>query len=395
MYERRPTGLRTSFVLTFVVTFLGFLDTHMLIPIMALYALGLGANLTMVGIIVGLYSVTHTLANVFVGRVIDRVGYRGPLRAGLLGDALNVFCYTLCRSPLHLALVRASHGISGGLTGPATMAFVAGQAPEAERGRAMGLYGMAMAMAALIGYGLSGVLASRLGYKSVFYFSSVMLLVGVLLTFAMPRAEVKPMRGASLIQRAKEIWGLLRRRGLLAAYCSIWALYFTFGAVTTLLPPYLSGLGMGASHVAILLVAFVIVFAALQLPGGVLSDRVGRRMPATSGLGLCVLSLVALPVFDTFAVLVLVMAAYGAAYGLLFPSVSALVADHSAPEERGMATGLFHALLTAGVAFGAPTMGWVAQHAGARFGLALSSIAAITALVAVQGDLRRRSAHLS
>ncbi|GAI36001.1 unnamed protein product, partial [marine sediment metagenome] len=40
------------------------------------------------------------------------------------------------------------------------------------------------------GYGLSGVLASRLGYTSVFYFGSALLLVGMLLTFALPRSKV-------------------------------------------------------------------------------------------------------------------------------------------------------------------------------------------------------------
>jgi len=305
-----------------------------------------------------------------------------------------VFCYILCRSPLQLMLVRAAHGISGGLTGPATMSFVAGQAAEAERGKAMGLYGMAMAVAALMGYGLSGVLASRWGYKSVFCFSSATLLVGVLLVFAMPKMEVRPGDRASLGQRAKEIWELLQRRGLLAAYCSIWALYFTFGAVTTLLPPYVKDLGLGTFHVAVLLVAFVIVFMALQLPGGLLADRVGRRMPVTSGLFLCGLSLMVLPVFDTFAVLLLIMAAYGAAYGLLFPSVSALVVDHSIPQERGKTTGIFHALLTVGVAAGALVMGWVAEQVGPGPGLALSSTAAVIALVVVQVTLRGRNSIL-
>jgi hypothetical protein len=39
-----------------VVTFLGFLDTHLLIPILALYATSLGADIEIIGIIIGLYS---------------------------------------------------------------------------------------------------------------------------------------------------------------------------------------------------------------------------------------------------------------------------------------------------------------------------------------------------
>ena len=75
-----------------------------------------------------------------------------------------------------------------------------------------------------------------------------------------------------------------------------------------------------------------------------------------------------------------VMALYGLAYGLIFPSISALVADHSYPDERGVATGTFHALLTAGVAIGAPVMGWVAEAVGVRTGLMLTAVVMALAL---------------
>ena len=78
--------------------------------------------------------------------------------------------------------------------------------------------------------------------------------------------------------------------------------------------------------------------------------------------------------------LAVAMALYGAAYGALFPSISALVVDNTAAEERGMATGIFHALLTAGVAIGAPIMGGIGQIAGVGPGLLLNSVVMILAL---------------
>ena len=65
--------------ITSVVTFLGFLDTHLLIPVMALYAAELGASLGIIGLIIGLYSITNTPANILFGRLIERVGYKVPL----------------------------------------------------------------------------------------------------------------------------------------------------------------------------------------------------------------------------------------------------------------------------------------------------------------------------
>jgi len=363
---------KTVFPLNFIVTFLGFLDTHLLIPIVALYAWDLGAGVGMVGLIVGLYSIANTPANIIFGRMVDRVGYKKPLIMGLLGDAIAMFGYAICRLPFHLAVVRLFHGISGGVLGPATMSVSAEHAAYGQKGRAMGFYGM--------------------GYGFVFYFGSVALLLGVLLAVVMPKAKAPATAiKTSLSQDLKKIGGLLRRRGLLTSYCSIFAQYFAFGGVVTLLPLYVKGQGMEAFHVGMLLATFAIVFTLLQFFGGAIADRVGRQIPITAGLGLCVVSLVVMPALGTFALLAVIMAVYGAAYALLFPSISALVADHTTPEERGRATGIFHALLTAGVAIGAPLMGWVAYFVGIELGLALCSCAVALALIVAWVDLGKQN----
>jgi MFS family permease len=75
----------------------------------------------------------------------------------------------------------------------------------------------------------------------------------------------------------------------------------------------------------------------------------------------------------SFALLSLVIALYGAACALLFPAISALVADRTSPNERGRATGIFQALFTTGSA------------------LVLCSAAAAAALVLAWADLGRES----
>jgi len=374
-----------------VVTFLGFLDTHLLLPVMALFAYELGASIGIIGLIIGLYSLTNTPANILFGRLIDRLGYKVPLTAGLIGDALSMFFYSLCRLPIHLALVRVFHGTSGGLVGPATMSITADYSNGTQKGRAMAFYGMSIATATLVGYGLGGVIASRLGYKALFLFGTIMLAIGAMLSLSLPGARKKGSVTAKTLlgegfDKAK---GLLRRKGLTVAYSSIFAQYFAFGGVVTLLPLYVKNLGMEAFHVGMLLATFAIMFIILQFPSGALSDKVGRLIPTATGLCLGVVSLVILPSLVTFPMLAVIMALYGTAYGVLFPSISALVADYTSPEERGMATGIFHAFLTAGVALGAPVIGWVGGVVGVELGLILSSGIMILALVIAVIALRR------
>lgn len=371
---------RQVLAITSIITFCGFLDSFLLLPIIALYAAELGASLGTIGFIVGLYSITNTPANILFGRLIDRVGYRIPLIAGLAGDAVAMFLYSVCRLPLHLALIRALHGTTGGVVGPATMSAFAGQSTAGGKGKVMAGYGISIAAATLFGYGLSGFIATRFNYQAVFLFGALLLGLGTILGLLLPKE-----RKDSVIKsktRFQPAWvkprELLSRRGLIVAYSAIFAQYFTFGSVVTLLPLHVKRLGMTASEVGMLLATFAIIFIIVQFPSGALSDRVGRRVTTAIGLSLGIISLLALPLLGSFPLLALAMAVYGAGYGMLFPSISALVAEHTTDRERGTATGIFHALLTAGVAIGAPVMGWVGGIVGV--GLALLLTPAVMAL---------------
>jgi MFS family permease len=131
------------------------------------------------------------------------------------------------------------------------------------------------------------------------------------------------------------------------------------------------------------------MFIIIQFPSGALSDKIGRLLPTTIGLSLGIVSLVILPSVTIFPLLAMAMALYGIAYGMLFPSISALITDHTTPKERGLATGIFHALLTAGVAIGAMVIGWTGEIMGIQPGLVLTPgilvLALAVALVTLKG----------
>ena len=365
-----------------IINFLSFLDVNLIIPIIALYAATLGAGPGTIGFLIGLYSVTNTPMNIIAGRFIDRVGYKLPLVAGLAGSAASMFGYSLTRLPIHLAIVRAVHGICGGLKSPAVMAAFTENASESQRGKVMSFYGMSLATANLVGFGLSGVIVSRLGYQALFLLGTAVLTAGAVMGLMLLKAERQknPEVRASFRQDYGKVRSLLKRRGLLVSFSAIFAQYFAFGGIVTLLPLYVKNLSMDVFHVGMLLTTFTVVFIVMQFPSGILSDRMGRLKLIYAGLSLGIVSLVILPLMTGFAALAITMALYGAAFGLLFPSVSAMIADQTLPEERGMASGIFHALLTAGVAIGAPVMGGIGSVMGIEMGLALSPTILVVAL---------------
>ena len=365
------------------ITFIGFLDTHLLIPVMSLYAQELGAGVGTIGLIVGVYSIVNTPANIFFGWLVDKYGYKLILLAGLLGDSASMFLYTLCRTPLYLILVRIFHGVMGGIVGPATMSAISYHGGEARQGRNMAVYGMSLAAATLVGYGLSGVLSSRFGYDIVFQVGGGLLVAGAFLIFLLPgRPETATAENKVSNPDRPKIGSLLKRRGLISPYLSVFAQYFTFGSLVTLLPLYVKDLGMDSLYVGTLLSVFAIIFIAVQIPVSRISDRFGRMTTSIIGLAGGTVALLLIPATNAFATMAVLMAIYGAAFGAIFPSISAMVAENTTESERGTATGIFHALLTAGVAVGALTAGWAGDSLGVKSGLLTSPVMMVIALVA-------------
>ena len=215
--------------------------------------------------------------------------------------------------------------------------------------------------------------------------------VGAIISILLPGGGVRDAdtfesKDGGYFQKAKE---LLKRKGLAISYGSVFAYYFAFGGVVTLLPLYVKSLGMEALHVGILLATFSVFFIVTQFPAGVIADKTGRFVPVITGLTLSIVALAVMSSVTALPLLAAVMALYGAAFGLLFPAISALIADNTRSEERGVASGIFHALLTAGVAIGAPVIGWAGGILGVGTGLVLSSGIILLALLFVLVISRR------
>src|SRR5256885_13430050 len=162
-------------------TMLGTMDSNALVPIIALYAKAVGADLLQIGVIVGLFSAVHAPANLFFGRIADRLGRKLPLQVGLGWDAVSLFLYSVATTPLLLALVRISHGIGSGFVGPSSMAIMADTSQRERKGRAMAGYGMCPPFAAAHGFGMAGPLVARDGLPVLFHVLSCAFVACLLL----------------------------------------------------------------------------------------------------------------------------------------------------------------------------------------------------------------------
>jgi MFS family permease len=358
---------RSETLKVLVASMLGTMDTNALVPVIALYAQFRGANLLQVGIIVGLYSAVHAPANLLFGRLADRWGRKRPLNLGLLWDAASLMLYAFATDPLLLGLVRVSHGLGGGLVGPSSMSLIADGSPAERKGRAMALYGMSLALAVVIGFGIAGPIVQRLGFIDLFYLLSVSLVVGAAISFTI--REPARSRLTTRLDLGR-LLARLRRREVVAGYAGIFGLYFALGAFVALVPLFLQAtLGYGALEIGMSFFAFAVLSLLLHYPAGILADRFGLAVPAFFGLLAVAVAMAFIPLARDLLSLLILMALFGVGHGFVFPSTSALVTRGADAETTGVVTGLFYAVLVTGVAIGAPLMAAVAYPANYGLGI--------------------------
>jgi DHA1 family multidrug resistance protein-like MFS transporter len=368
-------------LLVFGITFLGFIDTQLTVPIMRLYADSLGATVAIAGFIIGMYSILNTPANIVFGPVVDKFGRKIPLIIGLVGDAICMFLYSLCSTSLQLLVVRGFHGLAGAVLGLATASMVADYSPTEKRGRGMGFYAIAMGLAPLVGMMTCGIIMRNpAGFNMVFYTGSALLLAAVILAFLLPQTEAK---GKAESIDFKKIGVIAARKANIASYAAIFSQWFIMGVITVLLPSYMVNLGMTAFHVAMVMLAVTATYAAFSYPAGLLSDKVGRKIPSLMGLSLLVIAINLIPMATSFEQLIGLGMLQGIGMGCILPSALALISDNTEKGERGTAMGIFHALLTLGVAVGAPVTGVLAGRVGTSLAIHLATLMPVAAIIAV------------
>lgn len=299
----------TYFAVTAAVIIVG-LALGLTLPLVSLRLEGWGYRPFAIGVMAGMPAIGVLLGARLTGRLAGWFGTPLTLRLCLLASAVSVgLLAVLPHYPLWL-LLRLLIGIS------LTVVFVLGESwinqlvEERLRGRLVALYGTGFALSQLAGplaLSLIGS-ASDLG----FWLSAGLLVVGsaVLLGHSgAPRVDAHSVSGRGFVTFCRRLPAIAWAVALFAAFESM---------VLTLLPVYL--LREGFDQETALLMASVVVVgdAVLQLPIGLLADRVSRGLLFRSCGVILLLTSLAMPSLLHTPLIWPLLVLFGAAAGGLY-----------------------------------------------------------------------------
>ena len=147
-----------------------------------------GVGVRQLGWTVTAYGAALAAALIPAGGLADAVG--------LVGFGLASAASVAASSILALVLARGAQGIAAGVIGPASFGLVLREAPESERGRAVGIWSAAAAGSALAGPTLGGLLVEAAGWRALLALD--VALGAALLVAVLWAAPVRPRRAVAL-----------------------------------------------------------------------------------------------------------------------------------------------------------------------------------------------------
>jgi MFS transporter, DHA1 family, multidrug resistance protein len=380
----RPAGAtaRWGVFAVYLVVWFNFYDQMAVLPLLSPRAEALGAASWLVGLIVGVYSVTSAAGNVLVGPLLDRFGRWPFVVLGLCLMSGTAALHAAADTPAALLGVRLVHGLVGGLVAPAAFTLLGDLVPEGTRAGRMASAGAAIAFAALLAPPMSGAVADRLGFGGAFLFLAALLLVGAAVAaLFLPRIEAAAAARRHLRRQADgAVPDPAARRLPLGALLPYYGAGFTLmlgqGVLFYALPLLAREAGLAGRSTGLLFAAFAVgALVAFLSPLRGTADRVGARIPIVFGLLLASAMHLALSMAGGFAGLFAAQLGLGLGFGLVFPALGAGVADATGFENRGRAFGLHHAMLSVGALTG-PVAGGLVAGAFSPFWLSAAVLAA-------------------
>jgi MFS family permease len=364
-----------DFSFTWTNRFSFFLAHHLTRPVLPLYLVGFGASSTVIGAVMAVFTITATITRIPVGLLIDRIGRKPFLIAGVALFAVGNFGYMWAPGILLMLPFRMLHGVgwSGCTTAVATLA--ADIAPQNRRGELIGYAAMASSLGGAIGPVAGFALLQRFDFAGVFLGAAALLFVSLILA-----AFVKePERGPRTDRRELSWIDLLVIPETLLPAVAVAFLSFGHGGILTFLP--IHALKLGLENPGLWFGLYALCLLLSRPVAGPLSDRISRRAVIIPGLILNLLGIGILALASSPAWLMAAAVVAGFGTGAAQPALMTVAVDQTSAQRRGQSMAQYQCFYDLGIGLGSLTLGAFLDLVDQNFFL----MYAATAVVALIG----------
>ncbi|MDO5728804.1 MAG: MFS transporter [Actinomycetaceae bacterium] len=284
----------------------------------------------------------------------------------------------------HVYALALLSGIVSTIDSPARQTFVSELVPLSSLPNAVGLNSAAFNTARLLGPASAGLVIASVGPGWVFIVNTVLFLAPVASLALMRLAELREMEhavrekgqileGFRYVKNRTDIVAIMIIAGVVSAFG------MNFQMTSAVMATEVYGKGAGeygilGSFMAIGALTGALIAARRKYP------RVRLVVVAAFIFGLCDIALALAPTYEAYALLAIPT---GLAMLTMITAANAAIQISTDPSMRGRVMSLYVMVFLGSTPIGAPIIGWVADHFGARWSIGVGGIASIAVAVIV------------
>jgi MFS family permease len=376
-----------------------------IVPLLGHQVFGLASTTAVLSFIVS-FGVVKALANLFAGRLGDRIGRKGVLVAGWLVGLPVPFLIIFAPSWGWVVFANILLGINQGLCWSTTVIMKIDLVGPARRGLAMGLNEAAGYCAVSASAIAAGYLAATYALRpQPFLLGIGFALAGLLLSLFFVReshgharheAAVLAHQALQTTDSARTTTAVSAARPQAPSFKDIflltsWKNRTLFGVSQAglvnnlndglawgVFPLFFAAGGLSIAQIGLLAGIYPGVWGVAQLLTGALSDRLGRKGMIVGGMLLQGAAIGLLPLVHGFGWWIVAMVLLGLGTALVYPTLLAAISDVAHPDWRASAVGVYRLWRDSGYAIGAGLSGVLADLFGVTW--AIGVIAGVTFL---------------
>jgi MFS family permease len=369
----------------YLFLFVAFFDLHAQYPMLTPFAVSMGAAPSFIGLVMGMYSLTHIPGNLIAGFAVDRYGSRLFIAASLTGAGILLLFQSQVTDPWQLLYIRSISGFVLAFLSPACMSLLARLARDnIHQGKLMAGNGLVHTIASVVSPAAGAWLAATIGFSQSFEILGWVLLVTGMTSIwfvsepARTLEEIKSVKKKPAYVPFKVNPTDQKDEAPSAFPWSIFSLPMGMACAQGILSFELPLRSTGSAAIMTTGLLFSIVSLGALVTLGLLF--LNRYLPySRTIIGVLLLAVCYYGLASNWPIpLLLLLFIIGMAKGVIFPAMTSFLLQLSGPSRYGRTFSMLSISLSIGSFLGPVTAGAVRDHFSPYF---LSFLALMIALI--------------
>lgn len=373
----KPKLWTKNFIIGTFTNFFLLLNYYLLIVTMSIYAMNVfGSSPSEAGLASSIFVIGVLIARLFCGRLIEQVGRRKMLIAGIILSLAMTLLYFGVNNIWLLFVARSLHGIAYGIAATALGTIVTDSIPKERRGEGIGYYMLSITLGSAIGPFLGMFIIQHGGFRLIFVSCTIFAVLSIADVLFLSVPEIKLNNKQIEEMKGFKLTNFFEYKVIpICTVCAI--IYFCYSSIVTFLTPYAQEIHLVDAASFFFIVYSAMIFISRPFTGRWFDSK-GENITMYPAFFIFMIGMIILSQATYGITLLLAGAFLGLSMGVI-QSCGLAIAVKLTPRKRlGLANSTFYISIDVGMGIGPLVLGVLIPFTGYRGIYMFMAIVALT-----------------